>query len=211
VSSGSFPREVTFTGGFGAGLPKRLPLKSFAKTRVTLTDLACAAGMTESALRYRVRRGQLSAPDRDGLFDRRRALAELARRPKQRGGRKRASIKAVRAPTTIADVADHRFRLVRARLEEITARVRDRREETSSRRQREPENDAFHTNGFMNPTIPADGARSSEPFSPSRLSHRGASCRSTRRPRRLVRAPPVPSPGAGAGPRPTARTPAASG
>src|SRR5262249_31585412 len=76
-------------------------------------------GMSEGALRYRVRRGQLSAPDRDGLFDRRRALAELARRPKQRGGRKRAAIKAVRASTTVADTADHRFRLARARLEEI--------------------------------------------------------------------------------------------
>jgi hypothetical protein len=66
-------------------------------------------------------------------------------------------------------------------------------------------------NPLIGPTIAADGARSSESFLPSRLSPLGALCRSRRRPRRLVLAPPVQSPGAGAGPRPTARTPAASG
>lgn len=66
-------------------------------------------------------------------------------------------------------------------------------------------------NSFTGPTIAADGARSPTAFSPYHLSPLGALCRSIRRPRRLVLAPPVQSPGAGAGPRPTARTPAASG
>jgi hypothetical protein len=97
-------------------------LKSFAETRVTLTELASAAGMTEGAVRYRVRRGQLSAPDREGLFDRRRALDELGRRPKQRGGRKRAPIKAAMKMTAAERDAIDRYKLAKAKIAEINLR-----------------------------------------------------------------------------------------
>src|SRR5262245_43622277 len=66
-------------------------------------------------------------------------------------------------------------------------------------------------NSVTDPTIATDVARSPKSFSLYHWSPLGALCRSRRRPRRLVLAPPVQSPGAGAEPRPTARTPAASG
>lgn len=78
--------------------------------------------MSESAIRYRVRRGQLAGPDRAGLFDRSQALAELARRPKQRGGRKRASIKRATTATSVERIAIERYRLARAKREEIKLR-----------------------------------------------------------------------------------------
>lgn len=95
-------------------------MKSSAKTRVTVTQLASAAGLSENAVRYRVRRGQVAAPDAAGLFDRQRALAELAQKPKQAGGRRRGA-----SPTKLATAARlprdpaERFRLARARQEEL--------------------------------------------------------------------------------------------
>jgi hypothetical protein len=75
--------------------------------------------MSESAERYRVRRGQLSPPDRHGLFDRRRALVELSRRPKQRGGRKRATVKRAATPTSSDRLLLDRYRLAKAKIEEM--------------------------------------------------------------------------------------------
>ncbi len=49
-----------------------------AKHRVTLTELAAEAGVTVGTIRYRVQRRQMTPPNAHGLFDRRRALAELA-------------------------------------------------------------------------------------------------------------------------------------
>src|SRR5262245_4688946 len=94
-------------------------MNSIAKTSITLTELAGAAGLTESALRYRVRHHQVTPADRDGLFDRQRALAELARKPKQRGGRKSGATK--RPPNTSAAFRDatDRYRRARAQIEEL--------------------------------------------------------------------------------------------
>ena len=94
--------------------------------RLTITELAALADMTEASIRYRVRRRQMTPPDRHGRFDRARALAELAAKRKQRGGRKSG-------PTKIADVASSRprdpadrFRLARARQEELKLRRMER-------------------------------------------------------------------------------------
>jgi hypothetical protein len=95
-------------------------MKSFPQTRVTLTELAGAAGLTESAIRYRVRRRQLTPPDGDGLFHRERALAELRRKPKQRGGRQRGgTTRRAKAATLASRLASERYRLARAEQEEL--------------------------------------------------------------------------------------------
>jgi hypothetical protein len=89
--------------------------------RLTITELAALAHMTEASIRYRVRRRQMTSPDRHGRFDRRRALAELAVKRKQRGGRKSGPTKLVEARRTLHDPAE-RFRLAKARQEEIKLR-----------------------------------------------------------------------------------------
>jgi hypothetical protein len=94
-------------------------LKSFAETRVTLTELAGAAGLSEGAVRYRVRRRQLTPPDGDGLFNRERALAELRRKPKQRGGRQRGGTRRAKPATAGYRLASERYRLARAEQEEL--------------------------------------------------------------------------------------------
>ncbi len=86
--------------------------------RLTITELAALANVTEAAIRYRVRRRQMSPPDRDSRFDRARALAELGAKRRQRGGRKSGATNlAVVAPSRPADPA-HRFRLARAQQED---------------------------------------------------------------------------------------------
>src|SRR5439155_24218908 len=77
-------------------------------------------------IEYRVGRKQLSPPGTDGRFDRARALAELAAKPKQKGGRKRgmkitpktAETGARESAPVLRDPAT-RFRLARAGQEEI--------------------------------------------------------------------------------------------
>jgi len=97
-----------------------------SKRRATLTELAAEVGVTVGTIRYRVQRRQMTPPDRHGRFDAARALAELAAKRKQRGGRKSG-------PTKIADVASSRprdpadrFRLARARQEELKLRRMER-------------------------------------------------------------------------------------
>ncbi len=97
-------------------------MKSLAKTRATLTELAGAAGLSENGVRYRLRRGQMAAPDEHGLFDLKRALSEIARRPRQRGGRRRGCSKVPGAVPPARRDAVERFRLAKARLEEIKLR-----------------------------------------------------------------------------------------
>ncbi len=94
--------------------------------RLTITELAALANVTEASIRYRVRRRQITPPDRYGRFDRSRALAELAAKRKQRGGRKSGATKLAPAtPTRPSDPAD-RFRLARARQEELKLRRMER-------------------------------------------------------------------------------------
>src|SRR5439155_619514 len=92
-----------------------------SKRRATLTELAAEAGVTVGTIRYRVQRRQMTPPDRHGRFDRARALAELAAKRKQRGGRKSGPTKLGEARATLRDPAD-RFRLAKARQEEIKLR-----------------------------------------------------------------------------------------
>src|SRR5438445_3914257 len=94
--------------------------------RLTITERAGRHRLSEASIRYPVRRGQMRQPDRHGRFDRARALAELAAKRKQRGGRKSG-------PTKIADAASSRprdpadrFRLARARQEESKLRRMER-------------------------------------------------------------------------------------
>src|SRR6266849_5790542 len=89
--------------------------------RLTITELAALADMTEASIRYRVQRRQMTPPDQHGRFDRRRALAELAAKRKQRGGRKSGPTKLAEARFTLRD-HEGRFRLAKARQEEIKLR-----------------------------------------------------------------------------------------
>src|SRR5262245_29807949 len=75
--------------------------------------------MSERAVRYRLAHEQLSPPDRRGLFDRRRALAELAAKPKHRGGRKSTVGTSTMAHAIRLDDAATRYRLAKAQQEEI--------------------------------------------------------------------------------------------
>jgi hypothetical protein len=95
-------------------------MKSLVKSRVTLTELAGAAGLTENAVRYRVRRGQMTPPNRHGLFERARALREMERKPKQRGGRRSGSARvASRSTSDAARDATDRYRRAKAQQEEL--------------------------------------------------------------------------------------------
>src|SRR5437667_8716655 len=97
-----------------------------ASPRVSRAELAALADCTERMIEYRVGRKQLSPPGPDGRFDRARALAELAAKPKQKGGRKRgmkitskaAEVAARESAPILRDPAT-RFRLARAGQEEI--------------------------------------------------------------------------------------------
>src|SRR2546428_13170001 len=97
-----------------------------SKRRATLTELAAEAGVTVGTIRYRVQRRQMTPPDRHGLFDRRRALAELAAKRKQRGGRKSGPTKVADAAARSPGDAAERFRLARARQEELKLRKMQR-------------------------------------------------------------------------------------
>ena len=94
--------------------------------RLTITELASLADVTEGSIRYRVRRRQMTTPDRHGRFDRARALAELASKRKQRGGRKSGSTKLAEVTATRPPDPADRFRLARARQEELKLRRMER-------------------------------------------------------------------------------------
>src|SRR5438094_369603 len=76
--------------------------------------------MTEDAISYRIAHGQLSPPV-GGLFDLATALAEIAAKPKQKGGARPGGRKG-RGPAPIDGAqAEIRYRNARADREELVA------------------------------------------------------------------------------------------
>ena len=63
-----------------------------SRTRVPVEEVAARGRVSVATIRYRVAHREMSGLDRAGLFDLTRALRELARKPRQRGGRKAGPI-----------------------------------------------------------------------------------------------------------------------
>jgi hypothetical protein len=99
--------------------------------RVSISALAAALGVTEAAIRYRVQRGQLSPPDAKATFDLERALREWAATtpPGPKRGRKPGKSKLAPLERAAGQEKnpDYRWRLARARREELLVRQMGRK------------------------------------------------------------------------------------
>ena len=90
-----------------------------SRTRVPVEEVAARGRVSVATIRYRVAHREMSGLDRAGLFDLTRALRELARKPRQRGGRKAGPITPSPVPVRPGRDAATRFRSARAGQEEL--------------------------------------------------------------------------------------------